>query len=296
MKLKITALLFLSLLPIPIKAQDGLALLKIASGARLAGMGEATIAVSDNLPGVSYNPAVITNLKKYTFSFGHTSYWEDVRQETGYAAGPLSDRIFFHSGIRFAVVDNIEQRIFPTPEPISIFDAHDISIKSGISYKYDEKITLGVSAVLITEKIESWQGTAFNIDFGFLYLYNETFAIGASVVNLGKAFNLSKAGSVDSRDISLPTRYGVGLSLKNKIYNGVIDFVYLDDELKIHSGLEAKIHEMFMIRSGLMLNYDSKDFTAGMSFIKRSITIDYAFVPYSNDLGTTHMFNFTFSL
>jgi hypothetical protein len=277
-------------------AQDGLALLRIASGARQAGMGEATVAVSDNITGLSYNPALLSKLKKFTFSFGHTSYWEDVRQETGYAAGKLTDKIFFHSAIRFAVVDNIEQRIFPTPEPISVFDAHDISFKTGLAYKYNSRLTLGAAIGLITEKIETWQGTAFNIDFGFFYSYNKNLAIGASVVNLGKSFNLSKAGSVDSRVITLPTRYSTGVSLKNEVYNGMLDVVYLDDELKLHSGLEVKVHEMFMVRSGLMLNYDSKNFSAGMSFYKRNITVDYAYVPYSNDLGATHMFNFTFSL
>ena len=60
-------ILILLLLSTPIKAQNGLALLKIASGARLAGMGEATVAVPDNLPGLSYNPAAISKLIKYTF-------------------------------------------------------------------------------------------------------------------------------------------------------------------------------------------------------------------------------------
>ena len=32
------------------------------------------------------------------------------------------------------------------------------------------------------------------------------------------------------------------------------------------------------------------------TFTKRNIKIDYAFVPYSNDLGSTHLFNFTFSI
>jgi len=277
-------------------AQDGLTLLKIASGARPAGMGEAAVAVSDNLQGLSYNPAILYKLNKFTFSFGHTSYWEDVRQESGYAAGKLSDKIYFQSGIRFAVVDNIEQRIFPTPEPISVFDAHDISFKVGLAYKYNSQITIGGAVGLITEKIETWQGTAFNIDLGFFYSYNKSLAFGVSVVNLGKSFNLSKAGFVDSREIILPKRYSAGVSLRHNVYNGAIDLVYLDDELKIHSGLEANVYEMLTLRSGFMLNYDSKNFTAGMSFYKRNITVDYAYVPYSNDLGTTHMFNFTFSL
>jgi len=30
--------------------------------------------------------------------------------------------------------------------------------------------------------------------------------------------------------------------------------------------------------------------------VQRNVTIDYAFVPYRNDLGTTHMFNLRLTL
>ena len=43
-----------------------------------------------------------------------------------------------------------------------------------------------------------------------------------------------------------------------------------------------------------MFGYDTKNFTAGASFVHRTLTLDYAFVPYTGELGTTHLFNLTF--
>ncbi|MFZ5980436.1 MAG: hypothetical protein ACOYVF_07365, partial [Candidatus Zixiibacteriota bacterium] len=97
-------------------------------------------------------------------------------------------------------------------------------------------------------------------------------------------------------EISLPTTYRLGGAYRYGKYLGALDMVIVDDEFHVHAGAEADLHEMFSMRAGYMFNYDSKNITAGASFHHHNITVDYAFVPYSNDLGTTHLFNFTFTL
>ncbi|UCG62422.1 MAG: hypothetical protein JSV52_03820 [Candidatus Zixiibacteriota bacterium] len=277
-------------------SDDGLALMKVEHGARPAGMGTAFVTVVNDPNAPGYNPASITDLAGFTISFGHTSYWENVRLESGFFVKSLSRRVFLHGGLRFAVVDEIEQRMFPTEEPENYFDAHDISMKSGVSYRVTDKLNLGLSVGWFIEKIEAWRGTAFNIDLGALYLPEKNLALGASVTNLGSAFSLSKSGVEGSREISLPTTYTAGASYRYDRYLGVADIVILDDDVHLHLGAEAEVHEMFDVRAGYMFNYDSKNITAGVSFTKRNIAVDYAFVPYSNDLGTSHLFNFTVRL
>jgi len=277
----------------PVVGGDGLALMKVEHGARPAGMGTAFVAVADDPNGAVYNPASIIGMTGFVASFGHTAYWENVRLESGCFAKSMSARTFLHGGIRFAAVDEIEQRIFPTSEPESYFEAHDVSFKTGLSRRVSDKVTVGLSAGWFLEKIEAWSGWAFNVDLGVLVLPAENVALGASVVNLGSDFTLSKTGFESSREISLPTAYTLGGSYRYNRYLGAADIVYLDDEVHLHLGAEAALHELFSIRSGYMANYDSKNFTAGASFTKRNIQVDYAFVPYSNDLGTSHLFNLT---
>ncbi|UCD62595.1 MAG: PorV/PorQ family protein [Candidatus Zixiibacteriota bacterium] len=277
-------------------ADNGLALLQIEHGARPAGMGAAFVSVTDDPNGVAYNPASIVALSKFTASFGHTVYWENVRLESGFFAMNLSSRTFLHGGIRFAVVDEIEQRVLPTSEPESYFDVHDVSFKSGLSYRFSENISAGLSLGWFVEKIEAWRGSAFNVDIGVTVRPQADVNIGASVTGLGSDFNLSKPGSVGSRDISLPTTCTVGGSYTRGRILAAADIVYLADQAHLHLGAEGRLHEIFQLRAGVMTGYDSKNITAGASFTKRNLTIDYAFVPYSNDLGTSHMFNLTFTL
>ncbi len=146
------------------------------------------------------------------------------------------------------------------------------------------------------EKIEAWQGSSFNVDLGLQARATDRLYLGASAMNVGSKFSLSKTGAPDSRDISLPTTYRVGAAYQYKRYLGAADIIMLDDQAHLHLGVEAKLHELLAVRAGYMTNYDSKNLTAGASFIYHNIGIDYAFVPYSNDLGSVHLFGLTIRL
>jgi hypothetical protein len=287
------SLLIVSSLGWPALGNDGLALMKVEHGARASGMGAAFVSIIDDPNGAAYNPAAFAHLTGFTASFGHTAYWENVRLESGFFATSLSSRTFLHGGIRFAVVDEIEQRLLPTEEPESYFDAHDISFKAGLAYRISDKVTAGVSSGWFVEKIEAWHGSAFNVDLGLLISLTDKVNLGGSITNLGSDFSLSKSGMEGSREISLPVTYTAAASYLYDRYLGAADLVVLDDKVHLHLGLEATVHRLLVLRGGYMFNYDSKNITAGASFIKRNISVDYAFVPYTNDLGTSHLFNLT---
>ena len=288
-------LLVIMILSVGVIADDGLALMKVEQGARAAGMGAAFAAVPSDVFSSYYNPAGAVDVKDFTVSFGHTVYWENIRLETAYFTQSLSSRYFLHGGIRFAKVDELEGRLAPSSE-FELFEAHDISFKAGLTYKLSPRIAAGASMGWFIEKIDTWSGSAFNVDLGLLAKATERINVGASVTNLGSDFNLSKTGYEGSRDISLPVTYRLGASYRYDRYLGVADLVVVDDKLRLHTGLEASLQKLFRFRAGYMFNYDSKNLTAGASFTKRNLTVDYAFVPYSNDLGSTHLFNLTFSL
>jgi len=277
-------------------AADGLSMLKNDHSARASGMGAAFVSIGGDPNATAYNPASAVGVDKFTASFGHTFFWERIRVESGYVAAKLASRIYVHGGIRFAAVDELEARLAPTTEPYGLFDAHDVSFKGGLSYRFSDKITVGFAAGWFIEKIEAWRGSAFNMDIGLLASPTDNLNIGASITNIGSDFYLEKRGLRGSRDISLPITYRLGGSYRYQSYLGALDVVILDDKLHLHAGAETNLHRQFVLRAGYMFNYDTKSFTGGASFTKRNMTIDYAFVPFSNNLGSTHMFNFTINL
>lgn len=281
----------------PSQAQNGVALLKIDHGARISGMGSALPGSSDDPNASAYNPALAAGFDKFTASFGHTEFWENIRLESGFIVAGLSPKLFFHAGIRFAAVDGIESRPFPTAEPITIIEAHDISFKTGLAYRLNSKLDLGFGLGWIIEKIGGYRGSSFNIDLGTRYQATPKIEIMSSVTSLGSSFRLEQAGLAGSDDITLPTTYRFGAAYEyDARYNGAAEIVYLDEKAHLHLGAEAVLTEIFSLRSGYMFNYDTKNFTAGATFKKRNISVDYAFIPFSKNLGTSHLFNMTFTL
>ncbi len=281
---------------IPVLADDGVALLKNEHGARSAGMGGTMFSTDKDPNAAVYNPALASGFEQFAASFGHTEFWENIRLESGYFAADLSSKLSVHGGIRYATVGELEGRTLPTTIPQSVFEAHDVSFKGGFAFKINPRIDIGVSAGWIIEKIGGYRGSAFNVDLGTTVHLKHNLEIGASATNLGSSFQLEQTGIPGSDDISLPTAYRVGGAYKYQRYLGALEFVYLDDEAHVHLGAEAKINEIFSLRSGYMINYSTKNFTAGASFSHRNITVDYAFIPFSQNLGTSHLFNLTFSL
>ena len=290
------ALILLLMLPAATSfSRDGLAMMKVEAGARPAGMGGAFVSILDDPNSSAYNPAGAAKTDRFIATLGHNTYWENTRIETAYIATNFTRRTWFHAGLRYATVSDIERRsTTPTLEPEGLFDAQDVSFKGGLSASLTDKIYVGAAIGWFVQKIDVLRGSAFNVDLGAIYRPDERLSFGGSITNLGSDFSLSLSGQPGTEDISLPTTYRVGTSYQySERYLGTADLVVLDGETHPHLGAEAWLHKLAAVRAGYMFNYDSKNFTAGASFVQRNFQIDYAFVPYSNNLGTSHLFNLT---
>lgn len=277
-------------------ADDGLALMKVEAGARASGMGGAFVSIAGDAYSSLYNPACSAASTKFTASFGHTVYWQNIRLETGYFSSPLKKSLFIHGGVRWANLGELQLRTSPTSEPDGLADANDVSFKGGLACQVDDKIYAGMSIGWFLENIAAYRGSVFNVDFGALVMPTDDVTFGVSITNLGSKFNLSQEGEISSRDITLPTTYRVGISYKYKKYLGAVDAVIIDNKAHIHLGAETKVYQSIALRAGYMFNYDTKNVTAGTSISWRNLAFEYAFVPYTSNLGTTHLINLTFQL
>jgi len=295
-RIVLTAVLAVVLLSSGAAAQDGLALMKVEAGARPVGMAGASVSLTADPDATFYNPAAAAWSEHFMISFGHNQYWENIRIETGYFVSNFKKRVSILGGIRYASVDNLESRVIPSSEPDAIFSSYDLSWKAGVSYVLNDKVAFGLAAGWFTEKIDMYRGSAFNVDLGLLYRVTPQMNLGASVTNLGSSLSLAISGQPGTDDISIPTTYRVGGSYRYDRYLGALDMIIVDDEFHLHLGADAALHDYVSVRAGYMIGYDTKDFTAGASFSRREFTVDYAFVPYSGNLGTSHLFNLTITL
>ena len=234
-----------SLSLMPVSAQDGLSPMKVEPAARPSGMAGAFVAIGGDPNSSAYNPAGAISPAEFQVSFGHNQYWENARIETGYFALRMSPRVFWHGGIRFAAISDIQSRQIPSTVPEDLFQASDVSFKTGVSYQIRPKIAVGGSIGWFIEKIGPWRGSAFNLDLGALATLSHDWSVGASVQNLGGKFRLENAGEIGSRDVSLPVTYRLGVIRTYRTYRGAADLVLIDDKAHLHAGAEAKLHERF---------------------------------------------------
>jgi len=276
---------------------SGLSLLRNEHAARQAGMGGAAVAMSGDVNASAYNPATADGVEQFTASFGHTVFWDNIRFESGYFAIGLWPKLVMHGGLRLAAIDEIERRgSVPTDEPDGLFDSHDITGKLGFAYRVNEKVAAGLGVGWVFEEIDGWRGSKLNFDLGVIARVNDKVTLGTSVTGLGDDLVITKSGSPASRDIPLPTSWRMGGSYRLSSLQAAADYVLTDSKGHLHLGAEKMFREQLGLRAGYMTGYDSKNFATGASFSMHNVTVDYAFLPFSNNLGSSHLFNVTFTL
>lgn len=265
----------------------GLTLLKVESGARPAAMGEAFVSISGDPLSQHYNPAGTPGADggpDFSAYLGHTAYWQNITFETGFVT-LRHGKVSYSFGVRLAQVNDIEARgDVASVDPLFLFESRDVSLKFGVAYPFTDKLSLGVGAGWIIEKISFYKSAAFNIDLGARYAYSDKLALGFSLTSLGQNIRL------DTTDISLPTTIRGGASYQMRDFLLSADGVHVDENFHAHFGAEYTRIERLALRAGFQSGYDSKNFTAGAGFSDKNLRIDYAFIPYQDNLGTTHQF------
>lgn len=289
-KLSFIILGLLFLVPPGVSAENNIAVKALIAegGARAVGMGDAFTAVGGEPFAAAYNPAGPYGIQRVTANLGYNTFWENTRMETGYISFRKSS-VVVTTGIKFWAVDDLEWREGLTQDFVP-GRAYDVSAKIGAAFELDEKTVLGFGVGLIYEKIREYYGSAFNFDIGFHYRITPSLMMGASVINFGSTISLR------DESFDLPTSYRGGLAYNQKKWTLSGDVVQIDNDLHVHLGGEYRILDILAVRAGYRFGYDSYDLSAGFGFRKRNIRLDYAFMPYRENLNDSHLFNLTFEL
>ncbi len=285
----IFSIILILLYCLPAYSASGVKFLTLETGAGPVGMGGAYTAYTAEPYSAAYNPAAIYGLNSFSGSFGHDTYWIKRRFESGYVSFKKGS-IVYNVGLQFAEISDIEARQTATEDPDFYFDSPDLSLKFAGAFRINKKITAGLSLGWIFEKIETYRGSAYTADLGLIIAPRPELTVGLSVLNIGTKMKIN----IEEYDIPTTLRLGAVYNYQN--FKPAVDFVYFDKSMYVHLGGEYKIKDMLFLRAGFRTGYDTKDISAGAGFVRRNIRIDYAFLPYKNSLGDSHIFSLTFSL
>lgn len=290
------ALLGISLAPagaLAAPGETGFAFLKLGVGARAMGMGSAYVALADDPTAVYWNPAGLAAAEAAQVTVMHNEWIEDFRQEFAAVASPVG-RGAFGLGMSGFYTSELEKRD-DTGILIGHFGFNDISVTGGYAYRFTPRIAAGVAAKFVREMIDQVDATAIAFDLGGRFqIANTGITLGGAVQNLGgnatfvaQSFPLPRtirAGAAFTR--AIPRWQGKG-SLSGELRTS------RGDDARFHAGGELTLKERLALRAGMKFGYDDEDLSFGIGLARSRIRFDYALVPLSSNLGTTHFFSLT---
>jgi hypothetical protein len=279
------------------QGKTGLAFLKIGIDARAVGMGEAYTATTADASAVYWNPAGMMAAGKSNVIFNHNEWIMDIRGEFA-ALSLVRSRSAWGFQVNNYNIGEIAVRKIPSSEPLAFTSAHYLS--AGLSYarRFHQRVDAGLSVKYLFEKIDVYTASGYAVDFGLSYrLPLNGLKLGATLQNLGSMNDMR------SEDTALPLLFRVGAAyevpwkMSQVNVNLASDLVKISGEtLHLHLGSECLLWQQLALRAGWMMEYENRDFTLGIGFLRSSLRLDYGFVPYAEDLGSTHRFTINFLL
>ncbi len=259
-----------------------------------ASTGEAFVADPTGLQSIYINPANIASCETYGALFSHTDWIQDITTECLSIAAPFSIGSFSLS-IANTSVNGIELRTISGP-PIGTFDAQSTSFQLTYGIKLTQNIQIGIASKYLYEKIFVDEATGYGIDAGVLYTPPiEGLSLGCSLTNLGSL------SAFHNEQTDLPTQARIGgtysFNLDKMNFRAAAAFSSELGTFFDHCSIggEATYDHTVTARVGYQSGIDAQGFSAGIGIRYSFIILDYAYIPFSLQLGDSQLISISFS-
>src|SRR5882672_12002483 len=268
--------------------EAGFAFLKLGVGARPMGMGSAYVALADDPTAVYWNPAGLGGAEGAQVTVMHNEWIQDFRQEFAAVSRSIGKGALGF-GISGFYTSELEKRD-DVGNLIGHFGFNDFAVTGAYARRLPRGGAAGMAVKFIREMIDQETATAVAFDLGGrLPLGRSGVSLGAAVQNLGgdakfitESFPLPRTvrgGAAITR--SIPSVEGSGtLSAEFRKAKGE------DSRFQIGGELGVKRH--VALRAGAKFGYDEESMSFGRGLTQHRWAFDYALVPLSSNLGTTH--------
>jgi len=257
--------------------KTGAALLKQFAGSRAAAMGEAFVAVADDIYALHYNPAGLVGIRRefgamhyidptVGFNFGYLGYGQTIK-----GIGVLAGSIFMFDGGKFEHQEN------DTAPVRTLSVQQDFIYAIGFSREIINNFSTGINAKIYTSMLsEKSFAKSYCFDFGTLYATPiKGLKIGAVIQNIGTPVKY-----LEEKD-PLPQTIRVGASYSLKLLNDYLFLFsadalkYKDDEIKENFGLECVYKDLAVMRAGYKIGNDNGNYSLGIGLRWYGLQVDY---------------------
>jgi len=266
----------------------GFAFLKLGVGARAMGMGSAYVALADDPTALYWNPAGLAGAEGAQLIVMHNEWIQDFRQEFAGVSRQMGKGTAGF-GVSGFYTSEMEKRD-DVGNLIGHFGFNDFAVTGAYAHRLPQGGAGGLAVKFIREMIDQETATAVAFDLGGrLPLGSSGVSLGAAIQNLGgdakfisESFPLPRtirAGAAITR--AIPSVEGSGtLSAEFRKAKG--------DDSRFQIGGELGVKRHIALRAGAKFGYDEESMSFGIGLTQRRFAFDYALVPLSSNLGTTH--------
>lgn len=293
----------------PLLAQKyGSEFLSLGVGARGYGMGNAQVALANDVTAGYWNPAGLQSLGHMQIAYSHSQlFTSDINYDYAAFAMPFrDDRSFGFSIIRVGV-DRIQIRD-EVGNLEGIESASDYAFYFTYSKRYSDRFSYGVNTKFIMKDVIDQSGYGLGFDVGVKYDAGDHLIVGANLQDitttvisftegrrefLRPTARVGAAYLIDLEDHYLTPTLEVDTRFEGRDYAAQVSVGSMSFDF--HGGLEYSFKRVLFLRAGIN---DLGNFSSGTGFRYKRLGFDYSFSLGSgtNDLGTLHRISALFEL
>jgi hypothetical protein len=289
--------------------------LQMGFGARPIGFSEAFVPVANDVSALYYNPAglaypAVADAKttgRYEMLGSQALLTEGVSMtQMGFVSRP------FGVSLTHLSLGGIEQRSAETAAPEAMVGASGTSL--GVSYaRKFNGVGVGVTGKYIRETIAKYSATAFALDLGALYRFeNRPVSLGLDVANMGTPIRYIE----QSYPLPMVVRFGAAYGLTRDFPHALVLQIDMPRDAGVNArlGFEYRGFGPITLRAGYR-TFSSQQRAAALGTTLGSTAsgvadfyglslgaglrtpygdLDYAMVPYG-ELGTAHRMSYSFN-
>lgn len=265
--------------------------LRLGSGARLAGLGDAGAALSENADAISYNPAGLAAGRGATLGLTRAELVDGVSYSfLGYSrpleAGALG------IGVGYLEQSSMEGR-GPDRAPTGSFGASDAVVNLAYGRAISRGSGLGLNFKYISSRIADESAAGWAVDAGWRCASRISgLSFGFAVQNIGPGMKFME----EADPLPLTARAGMGFRVMDNV------LLAFDVDRRVHEkstvlslGSEFAAFKSLFLRAGYMRDasggenrLDGGDgFKTGFGLKARGFSLDYAVTPFG-DIGRSH--------
>ena len=267
-------------------------MLLIEPSARATAMGNASVALYDEVASVYYNPGAMGQLNEYGVHFTHSLWLADIKYD--YAAAFIPAGGFGNLFFSLTALNSGEINVRTVAQPLGTGERYSVSnLALGLGYgrALSDRFSVGVQLTYLQETIWHSSLSTFGLNVGTIYRVSENgLRLGASISNFGLQAgysgrdlriqydldarkygdNSALPGEVVTQDFSLPVLFRVGMSLPYKFHSNhqillAVDAFHPNDNTESMSlGAEWSFLNAFALRGGYQ-NLFLKDSEVGLT-------------------------------